>query len=154
MTKEQGLTVASLKNVLPFATLLVAIVLAWTSLTSQIALLNERGQTTNDRLMNTGKKVDDLGEKQNEMSNELTRLATLLEEDRRLGSTGNSATFAVIPTFTPTPTPTPVTTIVNIAQADNSPKPQPTPEPTSTPEPPENEPSPITNLLDNIFNLL
>lgn len=150
--KQQGITVDTLRGILPFIFLLATLIFAWTDLTSRLAISNERGEVTSEKVGNIENKVDDISNKQNDIRNELTRLATIIEGQRSISSSGNRVASVT------SPSPTPIAFFTTnereiVFSPQSNPQPQPTPVPTVEPEP-NPTPSVVQSILDLVGGIL
>lgn len=158
MTKEErGITFSEIQRVLPFATLLIAVVMSWASLTSQNALQDERLTTQRDKLTALENKVDPMKE-------DVTKIKTIIENAQRNGQITYKPLNSSLAFQFPKTTPTPSTgsaqnmTVVLGESSDESaqmvapnPTPEPLfPEPTETPKPIVDT-EPVPGLLDGIL---
>lgn len=91
---NQNITTENLKAILPFATMLVALALAWGSLTSQVSLLGQRTASIEDRVA----KIDD---KQQAMNDKLVELITTISDAKSRGLLGSYIAPKPIPTPSP-----------------------------------------------------
>lgn len=137
MTKKQvqGLTLDGLRGILPFAMVLVSIVLAWASLNSYLSLLSARVDTINERVGSVTESLDSIAKETRETKEEVIRLAVIIEGAQSRGQI--SLRTANVAVASPTPMPLPLVAFNNNQQAQPQPPvaSQPTPVPTSEPQP-------------------
>lgn len=154
---NKGITLGELKGILPFATLLVALVMAWASLNSSLALIHQKTETLNDKLNDSSVKIAALEAKQSEMTVQLTRLTTIIEGAQKNGQITFSSKDRKQLALAPTPTPTPVQVFLNLESNDNTKDDSAniTPEPTNTPTPtPRPSPNPfVPTIKIPLFNM-
>lgn len=122
MTRKEikGITLDGLRGILPFAMVLVSLVLAWASLNSYLSLLSARVDSINEKVGGLGNQLDKVEEETRLTKEEVIRLSVIIEGAQSrgqisgaFGSTGVGTLFTSLsPSLSPTPvTPLPLLTL-------------------------------------------
>lgn len=161
---NDNLSMKTLQSFLPFATILVSIALSWGSLSSQIALLNQKTDGIIEVAKNAESKVNNLADRQQDMALQLEKLSTIIESAQQRGQLSQSSQSTRSNSITSQATPQPSTnrsseetqpnqvvynTTTNQSVVDEK-KNEDQPSPTSNPSP-SPQPSAVGELLGNII---
>ena len=140
MTKKQitqGITLDGIRGLLPFAMVLISVVLAWASLNSYLSLLSARVDTINERVGSVSESLEGIAKETRETKEEVIRLSVIIEGAQSRGQISQRP--ATITKAAPTPIPTlPMFAFNNVNNPSNpepeNKAPEPTPQPTPTPQ--------------------
>ncbi len=79
------ITFAEIKGILPFGILLASIIISWASLTTQIALLNQRATTNEATASALANRVDAIDDKLDATSSQVIKLTTIIDSAQKKG---------------------------------------------------------------------
>ena len=136
--KEQGITITSITGILPLVGILVAVLLAWATLSNQNA-------SNTDKINDINSDVQEVKSDTQETKEQVIKIATIIEEAQRRGQLGLAETRTIAVVSTPTPPPPQFTTVESTVIT----QPQPTQTQTST----SSDPTPVQVLTSIVRSL-
>lgn len=86
----KGISIAELRTNLPFLFLLTAIILSYAGLTTQIALLGQKTDTTNAQVLVHTQQIEKISDNANALDRRVIRLESVVESNQASGKLSKS----------------------------------------------------------------